>query len=96
MTFTGFDPGTFRFQEQNTTSEPRRLITTYALKKITDSYSYDTVLAIFSQFPPLCATQDLYSTNLDLMPQLFCVYDLGGVGWGLFQNKPFGLYLGDP
>ena len=55
-----------------------------------------SLFAIFSQFPPLCATQDLYSTNLDLLPQLFCVYELGGVGWSLFQNQPFGLYLGDP
>ena len=29
------------------------------------------VLANFSQFPPLCATQDLYSMNLYIFRQLF-------------------------
>ena len=31
VTFTGFDPRTFRFQEQNTTTELRRHVTLKAL-----------------------------------------------------------------
>ena len=39
----GLELGTFRFQEQNTTTEPRRHIAKSALKKITNSYTNDTV-----------------------------------------------------
>ena len=92
MTFTGFDLGTFRFQEQNTTTEPRRHIAKNALKKIRNSYSYDTVLAIFSQFPPLCATQDLYGTNHNIFWHFFHLYDLGGLGWILFEKIIIWLY----
>ena len=54
------------------------------------------VFANFSQVPPISANFGLYSTNLDLIQQLFHLYDMGGQGWTLFQNQPFGLYLGDP
>ena len=67
----GLELGTFKFQDQNTTIEPQRLITENAFKKLTNLYAYDSVLANFSQFPPLCATLHLYSTNLDLFPHLF-------------------------
>ena len=93
VTLSGFDPGTFRSQEQNTTTELRRHITLLALKKRKNQYSYDTVLANFSQFAPLCATLDLYSTNLDLFAPLFCLYNLPVVSGSLFQNLDFGWYL---
>ena len=54
------------------------------------------VLAIFSQLPPISANFHLYSTNLDLLPQLLNLYDMNGVSCGLFQNEPFCLYLCDP
>ena len=53
----------------------------------------DTVLAIFSQFPPLSANFHLYSTNLDLLPHLLYLYDMSVVERGLFPNQPFGSYL---
>ena len=90
-----FEPGSSRFQEQNTATEPRRLLTYITLKNLRNLYAYDSVLANFSQVPPLWATQDLFRTNLDLLLQLLCVYHLGGGGWSLFKNQPFGLYLGD-
>ena len=40
-------------------------------KRLQINASSDTVIAIFSQFAPLCATLDLYSTNVDLFPQVF-------------------------
>ena len=67
----GLEPVTSRFEEQNTTTKPRRLITKTALKTLSIPYTYDSVLANFSQFAPLCATLHLYGTNLDLFPQLF-------------------------
>ena len=68
----GLELGTSRFQEQNTTTEPRRLIALRALNNLSNAYRYDSVLANFSQFAPLCATLDLYDINLDLFPLLFC------------------------
>ena len=96
LTFTGFDPGTFRSQEQNTTTELRRHITLFALKKLENEYSYDTVLANFSQVAPLCATLHPYSTILDLFPQLFCLYNFPGLSGTLFQKLVFGSYLWNP
>ena len=93
LTSTGFDPGTFRSQEQNTTTELRRHVTKSASKKLTNQYSYDTVLANFSQVPPLSAYFHLYSTNLDLFPQLFSLYDFLVLPCALFQNISFWLYL---
>ena len=49
----GFELGTFRFKEQNTTTELRKPIMRMAIKKLSNSYTYDIVLANFSQFPPL-------------------------------------------
>ena len=93
VTLTGFDPRTFRFQVQNTTSELRWPVTLHALKKLIDSYTYDTVLANFSQFPPISASIHLYSTNLDLFRQLFHLHDLGVVWCSLFENILFWLYF---
>ena len=67
----GLEPVTSRFEEQNTTIELWRVVTKMCFKKLTNEYTYDTVLAIFSQFAPLCANFHLYSTNLDLFPPLF-------------------------
>ena len=67
----GLELGTSRLREQNITTEPRRITTQIALKTLTIAYTYDSVLANFSQFAPLCATLHLYGTNLDLFPQLF-------------------------
>ena len=53
--FTGFDLGTSRFQEQNTTDELQSLVALNALKKLRNSYTYDIVLANFSQLVPNCA-----------------------------------------
>ena len=68
----GLELGTSWFQEQNTTTEPRRLITWNALNNLSNAYRFDSVLSNFSQFAPLCATLDLYDINLDLFPLLFC------------------------
>ena len=93
LTLTGFELGTSRFQEQNTTTELRRHITLPALKKLENEYSYDTVLANFSQVAPLCATLHPYSTILDLFPQLFHSYNFLVVSGSLFENLVFGSYL---
>ena len=96
LTSTGFDPGTFRSQEQNTTTELRRHIALVALKKLRIEYSYDTVLANFSQFAPLCATLHLYRTNLDLLPLFFFLYNFLVVPGGPFENILFRLYFWTP
>ena len=93
LTFTGFEPRTSRLQEQNTTTELRRHVTKSAIKKLTNQYSYDTVLANFSQVPPLSAYFHLYSTNLDLFPLLFSLYDFLVLPCALFQNISFWLYF---
>ena len=96
LTFTGFDPGTFSSQEQNTTPELRRHITWFAPKKLRIQYSYDTVLANFSQFPPLCANFHLYSTHLYPLRQLFFVYNFLVIPCSLFENILFWLYFWNP
>ena len=53
----------------------------------------NSVLANFCQLAPTCANIHLYSINLYTFRQLFLIYDMGEVGWGHFQNNPFGLYL---
>ena len=93
LTFTGFELRTSRLQEQNTTTELRRHVTKSAIKKLTNQYSYDTVLANFSQVPPLSAYFHLYSTNLDLFPLLFSLYDFLVLPCALFQNISFWLYF---
>ena len=55
-----------------------------------------SVLAIFSQFPPLCATLHLYRTNLDLLPLLFFLYNFLVVPCGPFENFLFWLYFWGP
>ena len=92
----GLELGTFRFKEQNTTTEPRRLIIGVAIKNLRNLNTSYSVFSNFSQVLPISANFGLYSTNLDLIQQLFHLYDMGGQGWTLFQNQPFGLYLGDP
>ena len=55
-----------------------------------------SVLAIFSQFPPLCATLHLYRTILDLLPLLFFLYNFLVVPGGPFENILFRLYFLTP
>ena len=55
-----------------------------------------SVLAIFSQFPPLCATLHLYRTILDLLPLLFFLYNFLVVPCGPFENFLFWLYFWGP
>ena len=54
------------------------------------------LFANFSQFPPISANFHLYSTILDLLPQLFHLYDLGVVWCSPFENIPFWLYFLSP
>ena len=67
-----------------------------ALKKVKIEYYYDTVLANFSQFAPLCATLHLYRTILDLLPLLFFLYNFLVVPCGPFENFLFWLYFWGP
>ena len=92
----GLELGTSRLREQNTITEPQRLLTQNALKTLTIPYTCDSVLANFSQFAPLCATLHLYRTNLDLLPLLFFLYNFLEVPWGPFQNILFRLYFWTP
>ena len=96
LQFTGFELQTFGSKGKSYTTEPRRLNTYYSLKKLRNQYTYDTVLANFSQFSPLCATLHLYRTNLDLFPQLFSLYNFLVVCGSLFQKLVFGSYLWNP
>ena len=90
LQFTGFELRTFGSKGKSYPSEPRRLLIYKESKKLTNQYTYDTVLANFSQFAPLCATLDLYSPNLDLFAPLFCLYNFPVVSGSLFQNLDFG------
>ena len=71
MTFTGFDLGTSRFQEQNTATELQRHLTQDAFKELTNSCTYNTVVANFSQFPPFCAIPHLYTPNVNIITHIF-------------------------
>ena len=92
----GLELGTFRFQEQNTITEPRRLITSITLKKLTNLYTYDSVLANFSQVPPSSAKFHLYRTNINYFWQLFYFNDINEPSWATFENIVFGLYFLNP
>ena len=56
----GFEPTTPGLKSQHASNELPRLPKTNAYHYDTDQYTYDTVLAIFSQLAPLCATLHLY------------------------------------
>ena len=56
----------------------------------------DTVLANFSQFPPISAKFDLCSTNLDHFWQLFSLNKFSVLSSALFANIVFWLYFGNP
>ena len=92
----GLELGTSRFQEQNTTVEPPRLITQSTLKNLRSLYAYDSVLAIFSQVPPFSAIFHLYRTNIYLFWQLLFLYNMGEPGWAHFENLVFSSYCLNP
>ena len=75
-------------------ASPRRLFT--MLKNVTNSSCYDTVLANFSQFPPLSATQDLCQAKYNLFLQLFCLHNMNVVHCGQFHNILFWLCFCNP
>ena len=55
-----------------------------------------SLLANFSQFPPLCANFHPYSTHLHPLRQLFFVYDFLVIPCSLFENILFWLYFWNP
>ena len=55
-----------------------------------------SVLAIFSQFPPISANFHPYSTILDLLPQLFHLYNMNVGERGQVENLVFGSYCLNP
>ena len=62
-------------------------------KKLRNEYTNDTVLANFSQFPPLSATQDLYEAKHNHFPHLLNLYNFLVVSCSLFENILFWLYF---
>ena len=90
------EPRGLRYQKQNCKNKKHLIRSVHCWFLLRFLVPKIFVFANFSQVPPISANFGLYSTNLDLIQQLFHLYDMGGQGWTLFQNQPFGLYLGDP
>ena len=87
---------TSRFQEQNSTTEPRRHFTKFGSILHSNLSTKLLVLANFSQLAPLCATFHLCCINTYLCPHFFHLQDMGVVGCSLFSNQPFGSYFLNP
>ena len=96
LTLTGFDLGTSRSKVQNTTTELWKLPMKNVPTRHSNLSTKLLVLANFSQVPPLSAYFHLYSTNLDLFPLLFSLYDFLVLPCALFQNISFWLYFWSP
>ena len=93
MSTAGFEPITSGFKSQNAATELPRLTTKTTKHYLSYQYTYNTVLAIFSQLPPLCATQDLYEAKHNHFPHLLNLYNFLVVSCSLFENISFWLYF---
>ena len=95
LVWWGIELGAVWSKKQASTNELRLQTMMWTLYQDIRNQYFETVLANFSQLPPICANWHLYYINIYNFSQLFSLYDMSEPEWAMIKNVVFGSYLWD-